>query len=175
MEGKRMQFSFQLMNEKDAVAVLSWHYEEPYAIYNMADDFLDIAAAKADMLDRRSPHYSVRNEQGELIGFFSFGSSGYVTAYDEPHLYSENNTITFGLGLRPDLTGQSKGLGLAFVNAGLDFARQQFAPDFFRLFVMTFNERAIKVYEQAGFQHVRVFKRVYQGHEDEFLEMSRPA
>lgn len=175
MEGKRMQFSFQLMNEKDAVAVLSWHYEEPYAIYNMADDFLDIAAAKADMLDRRSPHYSVRNEQGELIGFFSFGSSGYVTAYDEPHLYSENNTITFGLGLRPDLTGQSKGLGLAFVNAGLDFARQQFAPDFFRLFVLTFNERAIRVYEKAGFQRVRIVVQHNPQGERLFLEMSRRA
>ena len=170
-----MQFSFQLMDADDALAVLAWHYEGPYAVYNMEDDFLDVTSAKASMLDRRSPHYSVRNESGELIGFFSFGTSAYVTDYDEPHLYSENNTIAIGLGLRPNLTGQGKGLGLAFVHAGLDFARQQFAPDFFRLFVLTFNERAIRVYEKAGFQRVRIVKGPPDHGAREFLEMSREA
>jgi RimJ/RimL family protein N-acetyltransferase len=105
------------------------------------------------------------------VGFFGFGSSACVTGYGEPHLYSENNTITIGLGLRPDLTGQGK--GLAFVSAGLDFARREFAPDYFRLFVLTFNERAIRVYEKAGFQRVRiVVQRNPQG-ERLFLEMNR--
>ncbi len=171
-----MQFFFEPMNEEDARAVLRWRYEGPYAVYNMQDDFdEDSKDSVAELLDRRSPHYAVRNEAGELVGFFGFGSSAYVTNYEEPHLYSENNTITIGLGMRPDLTGQGKGQGLAFVEAGLDFARQQFAPDYFRLFVLTFNERAIRVYEKAGFQRVRiVVQRNPQG-ERLFLEMSRHA
>ncbi len=157
------------MNEADAQAIMTWHYEEPYAIYNMDSDLEDTA----EMLDRRSPHYAVRDEQGELIGFFSFGTSAQPWDTNEPALYTENKTIDVGLGMRPDLTG--KGLGLAFVNAGLAFAREQFVPEHFRLFVLTFNERAIRVYEQAGFQRVQVFTQPNIHNEYEFLEMSRKA
>jgi [ribosomal protein S18]-alanine N-acetyltransferase len=171
-----MHFFLQPMNEEEARAVLAWRYEGPYAVYNMQDDAGEEGEeAVRELLDRRSPYYAVRNETDELVGFFGFGSSAYVTGFDEPHLYSENNTITIGLGMRPDLTGQGKGLGLAFVNAGLDFARKEFAPDYFRLFVLMFNERAIRVYEKAGFQRVRiVVQRNPQG-ERLFLEMCRRA
>ncbi|HLI06204.1 MAG TPA: GNAT family protein [Ktedonobacteraceae bacterium] len=171
-----MQFFFHPMNEEEARAVLAWRYEGPYAVYNMqAEAEEEYEEALKELLDRRSPHYAARNEAGELVGFFGFGSSAYVTGFDEPHLYSENNTITVGLGMRPDLTGQGKGLGLAFVNAGLDFARQEFAPDHFRLFVLTFNERAIRVYEKAGFQRARVVVQRNPRGERLFLEMSRRA
>jgi len=164
-----VQFTFTLMNEADAQAIMTWHYEEPYAIYNMDSDLEDTA----EMLDRRSPHYTVRDEQGELIGFFSFGTSAQPWDTNEPGLYAENKTIDVGLGMRPDLTG--KGLGLAFVNAGLAFAREQFAPEHFRLFVLTFNERAIRIYERAGFQRVRMFTQPNIDDEYEFLEMSHKA
>jgi [ribosomal protein S18]-alanine N-acetyltransferase len=42
-------------------------------------------------------------------------------------------------------------LGLAYLQAGLAFATQRFTPRRFRLSVATFNERAIRVYERAGF------------------------
>ncbi len=67
----------------------------------------------------------------------------------------------------------ARGLGLAFVNAGLVFARRQFAPALFRLFVMTFNERAIRVYERAGFQRVGVVMQRGPTGERPFLEMRR--
>ncbi|HZU66371.1 MAG TPA: GNAT family protein [Ktedonobacteraceae bacterium] len=73
----------------------------------------------------------------------------------------------------PDLTG--KKLGLTLVNAGLDFARKQFAPDYFRLFVLTFNQRAIKVYERAGFEHVGIYVQKNSNGEREFQEMRRTA
>jgi ribosomal-protein-alanine N-acetyltransferase len=103
-----------------------------------------------EMLDWRSPYYAVRDEQSELVGFFSFGTSCLVWSSDEPGLYvdKERKTIAIGLGMRPDLTG--RGLGLAFVQAGLDFARQASVPTTFMLLVYTWNERAIRVYERAG-------------------------
>ena len=164
-----MQFIFSLVNAADAHTIKMWRYEGPYAIYNIDNDLDDLA----ELLDQRSPYYAVRNEQGEMIGFFVFGTSAQVGNVDIPGLYSENNTITIGLGMRPDLTG--KGLGLAFINAGLDFAREQFQPDFFRLFVLAFNERAIRVYERAGFQRVRVFVQRNIHGEREFWEMRRHA
>jgi ribosomal-protein-alanine N-acetyltransferase len=91
-----------------------------------------------------------------------------------PALYGEDQTIDIGLGMRPDLTG--RGLGLAFVDAGLAFARGQFASRRFRLFVLTFNERAIRVYERAGFTRVRQFIQQNPVHgELHFVEMRREA
>ncbi|HEY1352730.1 MAG TPA: GNAT family protein [Ktedonobacteraceae bacterium] len=146
-----MQFTFALMSESDARTIQVWRYEEPYAIYSATAS----EEGLAQMLEPRSPQYAVRNEQGELIGFFCFGTSARVWESAEPALYDRDRTIDIGLGLRPDLTG--RGLGLAFVEAGLAFAREQFAPRYFRLFVLSFNKRARRVYEQAGFTCVRVF------------------
>ncbi len=164
-----MEFHFVALEEADARAILAWRYEGQCTIYNWAEE-----DDPAEMLDRRSPHYAVKDERGELVGFFAYGSSAQVWDSGEPHLYSEHNTITVGLGMRPDLTG--KGLGLAFTQAGLDFAREHFAPDYFRLYVLTFNERAIRVYERAGFERAGIFTRLSAeyGNRD-FVEMRRRA
>jgi RimJ/RimL family protein N-acetyltransferase len=161
-----MPYTFSLMSESDARAVNAWRYEEPYAIYNPTDPE-DVA----ELLDRRSPYFAVRDDAGELVGFFAFGTAAKVEGEDEPALYGLDRTLTVGLGLRPDCT--DRGLGLAFVNAGLAFARAQFAPSAFRLFVLTFNARAIRVYERAGFQPVRVFTLPSPHGTREFLEMVR--
>ncbi len=103
---------------------------------------------------------AVEDSDGELIGFFSFKPK-------------EPGTIEIGLGLRPDHTG--RGLGLAFVEAGLDQARERIGPEEFSLAVATFNERAITVYERAGFTTVRTYMHHTNGGEWEFVEMRRPA
>ncbi len=162
-----MQFSFRLMDEANARAIQAWRYEGEYAVYNVGED----DAALAELLDRRSPHHAVRDERGELVGFFAFGTSAAITSTPEPGIYGEDGSVLIGLGLRPDLTGQ--GLGLAFVNAGLAFGREQFAPTAFCLFVMTFNQRAIRVYERVGFQAVGVVMQRNPDGERPFLEMRR--
>jgi [ribosomal protein S18]-alanine N-acetyltransferase len=161
-----MNFLFTPMNEADALAIQSWTYEAPYDIYNWEAEH-DISV----MLDTRSPHYAVKNEQGILIGFFSYGSSALIWDSGEPHMFCDNNTISIGLGMRPDLTG--KGQGLSFVNAGLDFAMQQFKPDHFRLFVLPFNTRAILVYERAGFQKTGTYLQHHTNGDREFIEMRK--
>lgn len=168
-----MRFQFASVSEADARAILAWRYDEPYAVYNMADDFESIKRGLAEMLDRRSPYYSVRDERDELLGFFCFGTAAQVGDTSTPGLYGEDQVMDVGLGMRPDLTGQ--GLGLSFVNAGLSFAREHFHPRGFRLFVLTFNERATRVYERAGFARIRVFTQQNMHGELTFLEMRREA
>ncbi len=163
-----MRFSFRLMDEADASAIQAWRYEGEYAVYNFKADNDDIS----ELLDRRSPYYAVRDESGALVGFFTFGTSADIQGAPEPGIYAPDGSVLIGLGLRPDLTGQ--GLGLAFVQAGLAFGAEQFAPSAFRLFVMTFNERAIRVYERAGFERVGVVQQQYSGGTRLFLEMRRP-
>ncbi len=167
-----MRFTFSPLTDADAREILTWRYDEPYAVYNMSSE----EGAEAELLDPRSPYFGAHDESGALVGFFAFGTSAEVENYAAPALYRDDETrrrgvLSIGLGLRPDLTGQRNGVGLAFVNAGLDVARQRFQPSTFRLFVMPFNERAIRTYERAGFRRTRTLHvRNIHGERD-FVEM----
>ena len=163
-----MQYKFSLMNKAEASAITAWRYEGRYAIYNTPPDD---PASLTEMLDRRSPYYTVRDAEGQIIGFFAFGTSSLVWDYGTPGIYINGRTVPVGLGMRPDQTG--KGLGLSFVNAGLKFAQKRFRPERFCLYVFTWNERAIRVYERAGFERGRVLVTTNEDGEHEFLEMQR--
>jgi ribosomal-protein-alanine N-acetyltransferase len=139
--------------DEHAVAVLSWHYEAPYDFYDVASD-----PDEVDMVWNPVRRDGLRGvlDGGELIGYFNF-----VRKEDEVHI---------GLALRPDQTG--RGLGKSFVEHGLAYARREWHPEGFRLWVAAFNERAIRTYERVGFSSVRAYCRL----EDrvEFIEMERP-
>jgi ribosomal-protein-alanine N-acetyltransferase len=75
--------------------------------------------------------------------------------------------------LRPDLTGQ--GLGVGYLLAGLEFARERFSPRSFTLSVATFNECAIRAYERAGFRRGAVYTHHTNGADYPFLAMAREA
>ncbi|HET8841585.1 MAG TPA: GNAT family protein [Ktedonobacteraceae bacterium] len=166
----RQQLTFLPMDETSARAIQAWRYEGAYQIYNMGTES-DAPEVIAELLDRRSPYYAVYNEPGELLGFLNVGTSALVWGSTEPGIYLEDRCTALGLGMRPDATG--KGAGLAFVQACLDFVRQEFAPVRIRLYVLAWNERAIRVYERAGFQRIRTFLQSNIHGEREFLEMSR--
>jgi len=115
----------------------AWRYPPPYDFYD--DD--GIPPTNPELF------YGAYDEQGSLVGFFFYGP--------------RSDALFYGLGLRPDLTG--RGLGLEFVEAGMAFARERFGPRRLVLDVAEFNERAIRVYERAGFRRtgrkVRTFAR----------------
>ena len=146
------------MSQAEAEEIAAWRYPGEYSFYDVDADADDLA----ELLDPAMRHdrYFAAAAGGGLIGFFE---------YKPPHAPE----LEVGLGLRPDLTG--RGLGEAFLLAGLDFARRRYAPSTFRLSVATFNRRAITVYVRAGFAPVRTFAHVTNGAEWEFLEMTRPA
>jgi ribosomal-protein-alanine N-acetyltransferase len=144
------------MAQADAEAVAGWRYPEPFSFYDWTADEDDLA----ELLDadlRGEAYFAVEDDEGQLVGYFSFKPEG--------------RTLVVGLGLRPDLTG--RGLGGGFFAAGLDYGRERFAPERFSLAVATFNERAIRVYERAGFERARVYMHETNGGEWEFVEMRR--
>jgi ribosomal-protein-alanine N-acetyltransferase len=158
-------YVFAQMNDEEARAVVSWRYEAPYDFYDMANDPEGLEELLGPP-ERREDYYAVRSD-GELVGFFSFGPGGQLPSFD----YPDDGYLDIGLGLRPDLTG--KGLGLDFLLAGLEFGRRHFAPAGFRLAVATFNERAILVYERAGFRRVTVITHHTNGADYPFVLMMR--
>lgn len=161
-----MPYAFEPMDEAQARAVAAWRYEPPYDFYSLAEDPEDLA----ELLDpekRRSYHAAL--SEGDLVGFLAFGEAARVPGYD----YGGAGVLDVGLGMRPDLTG--RGLGLGFVLEGLEYGRRSFAPESFRLTVATFNERAIRVYERAGFGRGEIFVRRTGGEGRPFLVMGRAA
>ncbi|HEU5348286.1 MAG TPA: GNAT family N-acetyltransferase [Ktedonobacterales bacterium] len=146
-----MDITFHAITAEAAQTLTSWRYPAPYDTYNVSIG--DEQAALTEMLDARSPWFVAFDADGAPMGYCCFGTAAAVGWQGEPRLWTtDDKTLSIGLGLRPDLTGQH--LGLPFFTAIMDFAAEQFAPEAFRLFVLPFNRRAIRVYERAGFQHV---------------------
>ena len=152
-----MKLEIQQMSQEDAEAIAAWRYQGAYSFYDSDADADDLALLLSGEI--RENRYFSALARDALVGFFEFKVSG--------------STVEIGLGLRPDHTGL--GLGLAFVEEGMAFARAQYAPREFRLSVATFNERAIRVYERAGFAPVRTYDHATAGSVHPFLEMARSA
>lgn len=149
-----MSLNFHPMDEAGARAILSWRYEAPYDLYNL--DPGDAEAAVQFFLDPQNGYQSITDEQGDLVAYCCFGLDAQVPGggYDTP-------ALDIGLGVRPDLTGQGRGLG--YVRTVLGVAQRTKAPDTLRVTVAEFNKRAQKVWRQAGFRPVQRFVRQQDG------------
>jgi RimJ/RimL family protein N-acetyltransferase len=132
-----VSFHAQPATEEDIAAFDAYRYDPPFDFYNGDDD----------PVQNPERYFAVRDDGGTLVGFYYFEWKG--------------DALEIGLGLRPSLT--SRGLGFDFLRAGVSFARSHFGAERIVLNVASFNERAIKVYERAGFrrtgEHVRTFTR----------------
>jgi len=156
-------YRFESLRWNDARAISRWHYDGVYAFYDQDIlPMLSLALFRAPLGMLGLEAFVVFGDidgANERIGIFTFIQRGGV--------------IELGLAMRPNLTG--RGSGLSFVEAGLDFARDRYAPTRFTLDVATFNVRAQRVYERAGFHPLDTFTRRFKGKRIEFLAMSRPA
>jgi ribosomal-protein-alanine N-acetyltransferase len=153
-DGESSRFVIRDMTAEDARAVAAWRYEGEYAFYDASADADDLA----ELLDpgewgRR--YFSADDDV--LVGFVVLKDSGGI--------------VEIGLALRPELTG--KGLGRVFVNAGLSFAAQRYGDPSFELAVAAFNERAITVYQRAGFKIVQCYLHETNGDVHPFVRMAR--
>ncbi|PXY82799.1 GNAT family N-acetyltransferase [Bifidobacterium asteroides] len=113
-----------------------WHYSDTYSFYDMENDPEDFEEIITPKL-RGDKYYQVLNDKDELVGYFCL------------ERLSEQK-VEVGLGLRPDLTG--RGLGLNFVTEIEAFIQNNSNYRIIVLSVASFNKRAIKVYQRAGFK-----------------------
>jgi ribosomal-protein-alanine N-acetyltransferase len=155
-----MSFEFRPLGWCDAQEVAAWRYEGIYAFYD-TERVLVLGAVLLRPALRLAGmrFYAVDAGSDRCVGIFSFQRQGA--------------SVTIGLGLRPALTGQ--GLGETFVREGMALGARLFRPATFRLTVAAFNQRAIRVYERAGFVPIRHFTQWTRGGAREFIEMTRPA
>lgn len=156
-------YHFHPMTEEQASIIGSWQYEEPYSLYSMEGCDSSIK----EMLEEEY-YYAVDNEN-ELVGYISFGDSARVPGGYAVGIYEDEQVIDIGLGLRPDYTG--KGKGREFVTDAVNFLRKQGRGECVQLVVAAFNERAMKVYERAGFVRGISFTSKIGEQDYEFLAM----
>ena len=145
-----MAMRFLRMDEVSARAISEWRYDEPYDVYNPGSDSGEEMVQA--LLSPEYAYYAMTDARGDLVGYCCFGPDGRV-----PGGEYEADALDVGMGMRPDLTGQ--GRGLTYVNAVLGFARCTFAPTAFRVTVAEFNKRALRMCKRAGFRPVQGFCR----------------
>lgn len=158
-----MQINIEPMNYDAAKQISKWIYKEPYSIYSMdgSDNCID------ELLN--GTYFLVSDKESNLIGYYCFGKSAQVPVGNKLGVYNCKDIIDIGLGIKPNLCGQ--GLGLKFLNNGLDFAKNKLSAKRVRLTVATFNKRAIKVYKNAGFEKIYSFERIAETEKVEFWVM----
>lgn len=138
------------MTLEKAREIQTWTYDEPYSLYSFTGD-------QEELLElMNGSYFYVIDDKRNLIGYFCYGESGQVPAGHQVDAYEEN-FIDIGLGLHPNQTG--KGTGLAFLKVGLAYAIEKYGFSDLRLTVASFNRRAIKVYERAGFTFEKSFAK----------------
>lgn len=159
------EYFFTAMTDAYAREIVAWRYPGQYDIYNVDD-----AEAEADvqvLLDPRYAYYAVTDSAGFLVGFCCFGIDAQVPGGD----YQDLGALDVGLGLRPDLAGQGRGLG--FLEAILDFARRERGATHFRATIAVFNQRSRRVFEKAGFVETQRFVSA-SARPLEFVVMTKP-
>jgi ribosomal-protein-alanine N-acetyltransferase len=127
-----------ILTPEHAADIVTWRYPPPYDCYDMTD------ADPAVLTDPAGGFFALAGDDGELIGFRSFGQDGQV-----PGGSYDSSALDTGGGLRPELTG--RGLGRRAISTGLEYGRRQFAPAAFRVTVASFNARALTVVTALGF------------------------
>ncbi|MDH4423095.1 MULTISPECIES: GNAT family N-acetyltransferase [Bacillus] len=153
------------LTEEEAMEIAMWTYEEPYNLYSFSEEEEVIE----ELLD--GTYYGCCNDKGGLIGYFCFGENAQVPGGRDANLYTGEDVVDIGIGMKPDLTG--KGMGKTFFQAGIVFATEEWHPKIFRLSVATFNKRAITLYKNIGFQQGPIF--LSRGREFMLMEYERPS
>ncbi|MCP3775262.1 GNAT family N-acetyltransferase [Paenibacillus sp. MZ04-78.2] len=145
MQNEPKSFHLVPMQEDHGPDVCTWSYPTPYDLYhwNSWEQMIARGEEFADPRIRKAQYRAVLDEAGELCGFAQFFPMVGVTR--------------LGLGLRPDLCGQ--GSGEAFVRAIVREAKRSAPDNEIDLEVLTWNRRAIRTYERAGFVIMDTYER----------------
>lgn len=143
------QFEIVPMQEEHGADICSWRYEPPYDIYS----WLPWEQMKAlevefgsDQL-RAEQYVSILDENKQLAGF-----AQYFPLVDVTRL---------GIGMKPELCGH--GYGHLFVSTIVEEALRRNPRNIVDLEVLTWNKRAIRSYEHAGFSITDEYDKMTPG------------
>jgi RimJ/RimL family protein N-acetyltransferase len=133
------------LTEAHCEDICTWCYPAPYDIYNWQpwSSMLSEQEEFADAELREEQYRAVEDEDGLLWGFSQFFPIVGVTR--------------LGLGMRPELCG--RGHGIDFVRIIAAEAKRRAPANEIDLEVLSWNIRAFRVYEKAGFVHTDTYNK----------------
>lgn len=129
----------------DAQDISSWRYPEPYSLYDASPEDIE------QLLDPANGYFVVVDGRDSLVGFACLGHDARVPGWDY-----DDEAVDWGIGMRPELTGQGRGLG--FMRLICDEARRRWPGRRLRTTVAAFNERSRSVVCALGFREVEIFR-----------------
>ncbi len=137
MNGTPVAYHVVPMEETHAELICGWQYDPPYNIYSWLpwEQMKALEVEFGDAQLRQEQYAIVLDQQEQVCGFAQFFPLQGVTR--------------IGLGMHPEKCGQ--GLGTAFVAAIVQEAIRRNPSNEIDLEVLTWNNRAIRVYQKSGF------------------------
>lgn len=128
--------TYHIMTELEKEIISSWQYDGEYEIYNM-------------------PSYQEQKEKG--VGFGDpLSANNFYTYYDEntlvgfTNILEEPKEVFMGIGIAPDICGN--GYGQKILTIACNISKTLYSDKPIYLEVRTWNQRAIKCYENVGFR-----------------------
>ena len=122
-----------LTTEEEKILITEWKYEREYSVYN-AEPYEEQKKKGFGFANPQNHFYSFYDEK-KLIGFIN--------------LYEEETEVFFGIGVKPEECG--KGYGSQMTETACKISRRLFPGKPLYLEVRTWNQRAVRCYEKAGF------------------------
>lgn len=125
-----------LLTEADKQEICSWKYENEYAVYNLPS-YEEMSKAKTGFMNpEREQNYRGFFDGDILVGF--------VNILEEPA------EIFIGIGVHPEYCG--KHYGRRILDEVCRICKEKFPAKPLYLEVRTWNTRAVKCYQSAGFK-----------------------
>ena len=128
--------TYHKTTEEEKYRITAWQYDGEYAIYNN-DAYENQKARGVGFANPKNNFYSFY-DGAALVGFIN--------------LYEEETEVFFGIGEDPACCG--KGYGQQMTRMAWDIAQSLFPRKPLYLEVRTWNARAVRCYEKAGFRIV---------------------
>ncbi len=123
------------LTDRDKREICTWHYPGEYAIYDFPP---------YDEMVQEGDEFTAPESAGRYLGFWAEGALvGFV------ELQEEGEEVSLGIGVRPDQCG--KGRGGEILRLARELSQERYPGKLLSLEVRTWNRRAIRCYESAGF------------------------
>jgi len=135
-EWEMKQLSYRFLTEEDKRLICGWKYTGAYEVYNLP--------AYEEMKARRMSFMDPQKERNFLAFLDGNMLVGFV------NIQEKETEVFIGIGVRPDLCGRHYGRGILGQACGICKARYPHKPLYLQ--VRTWNTRAVKCYENAGFR-----------------------
>lgn len=120
---------------EDKQKICAWHYEGEYAVYDLP--------SYDEMIEKKMGFGNPEKEVNFLVFLEGESLVGFV------NLLEEEREVFIGIGVAPEFCG--KGYGTAILLETCRISRERYPEKPLYLEVRSWNKRAVRCYEKAGF------------------------